>query len=94
MKDGYGLSEMKLSPGGDRGGELPPRRTCKRRWVLIMQRVFGRATKPNCAGTGSAWLCDPCSCQKEGEYCFIAEMLIILKYDVWSPPSLDSTGLF
>lgn len=37
---------------------------------------------------GSAWLCDPYSCQKEGEYCFIAEMLIILKYDVSLPSRL------
>jgi len=37
---------------------------------------------------GSAWLCDPDSCQKGGEYCFIAEMLIILKCDVSLPSGL------
>lgn len=37
---------------------------------------------------GSAWLCDPYSCQKEGEYCFIAEMLTILKYVVLLPSGL------
>lgn len=49
---------------------------------------FGQSDLPNRVGTGSAWLCDPYSCWKEGEYCFIAEMLTILKYDVSLPSGL------
>lgn len=43
---------------------------------------FWQSAYPNGVCMGSAWLCDPYSCQEEGEYCFIAEMLTILKHDV------------